>query len=386
MEHSPEMRLAAAGVRVELPARMVGKLRLLTVHDIRNMPPRRYLLPGLLAPGDLSAWWGAPKCGKTFICLRLVFGLSLGLGMWGRQPARPLHVLYGAAEGHGGMPQRLMALSNELGDPGERFLVVNQRLALGPPGDDLGDFIAAARTHRAELVVVDTLARTFGDGDEDRAQDMGGFIASMDRLRAEGRHPGTDAPHVLVIHHGSKDPNAKTPRGSGALLGAADLVVKVTKGSDSAPSLATVEMAKDDADGDELPFKLREVVVGNDAEGAPRRTCIAEETEAAEVGTKRPPLKKQARRALDFLNDLLAREGNKLPRGKMFPPDPGFLCVPFEAWRAECRQRSLSANNEKRAENQAFTRAVEALLELRHVATGENGGERLVWIAKEAGT
>ena len=51
----------------------------------------------------------------------------------------------------------------------------------------------------ADLIVLDTLARTFGDGDEKAARDMGGFVASVDRLRAE-----TGA-HVAVVHHGTKE-------------------------------------------------------------------------------------------------------------------------------------------------------------------------------------
>lgn len=384
---TPEDRLRAAGVREEEAPRMVGKLRLYTPRELLSLPPRRYLLPGLLAPGDLSVWWGAPKCGKTFLVLCLAFGLAHGLPLWGRRPARPVRVLYGSAEGHGGMPMRIAALIERLGDPGDHLLIVNQSIILGPPADDLADFTAAARQHRAQLVVVDTLARTFGEGDEDTAQDMGGFLASLDRLRAEGREKGDDPPHVAVIHHGPKDPSAKMPRGSGALLGAADLVVKVTKGGEGEPSLATVELAKDDADGAALAFRLRVVPMGHDDEGNPRQTCIAEEAEAeGEAGTKRPKLSTQARRALGFLHDIIARSGNTLPAGGLFPLDASLRCIPFEDWRAECRARTLSANAEKRAENQAFQRAAEALMTAGCVATGEHSGVRLVWTTRGAGT
>lgn len=301
---SSEERLASIGASVTTfspPAqrgRTVGKLRLLSVLDTLALPPRTYLVPGLLAPGETSVWWGAPKCGKTFLVMRLAFGLALGRGMWGREPWRPLRVLYAAAEGEGGIATRLRALLEELGDPGDRFTLIAQRMTLGPPSDHLDDLIAATRLHRADLVIVDTLARTFGDGDEDRAQDMGAFVEAMDRLREEGRMHGAPMPHVAIIHHGAKDAGAKTPRGSGALLGAADLVVRVRKGEEDAPSLATVEYAKDDADGIELPFKLR--IVGLD-DGTPdgRRTCLAEEADSFSTRRRSLPEAKAA-----WLNDL----------------------------------------------------------------------------------
>lgn len=384
---SPDQILATHGARILAAPRMVGALRLLSVADAMSLPPRQYLLPGLIAPGEFSAWWGAPKCGKTFVVMRLAYGMALGAGLWGREPRRPVRVLYGAAEGEGGIGTRLAALHAEMGDPGDAFAVIAQRMQLGPPGEHLADFIAAARLHRAELVVVDTLARTFGEGDEDRAQDMGGFIASLDRLREEGRQRGAPMPHVAVIHHGSKDAAAKTPRGSGALLGAADLVVRIKKGEDGTPSMAVVEHAKDDADGAELPFRLRVVEVQRQGHAEPGRTCIAEEAfEGAQVGTKRPALPKQAKRALGYLHELILQAGNILPAGPMFPPHADLRCVPFEDWRTVCRSRSLSANGEKRAENQAFTRAAEVLLDARLVATAEAEGVRIVWPAGGVGT
>ena len=77
----------------------------MTLADAASAPPRHYLLRGLIAPGELSLWWGPPKCGKSFLLLRLAYGLALGAGMWGRK-AKPCRVLYVAAEGEGGFRRR----------------------------------------------------------------------------------------------------------------------------------------------------------------------------------------------------------------------------------------------------------------------------------------
>lgn len=388
---NPDAVLAAAGAAtqalgapvVRQSGRVVGKLRLLSLEDVRKSPPRNYILPGLIAPGEFSVWWGAPKCGKSFLLLRLAFGLAMGRGMWGREPARPVRVLYGAAEGESGLKARLDALERELGHPGANFAAVAQRMQLGAPGEHLADMIAASRIHRAELVIVDTLARTFGDGDEYHPKDMGAYVQAMDQLREEGREKGAPAVHVAVIHHGSKDEEAKTPRGSGALLGAADLVVRIKKGT---PHTATVEMAKDDAEGDELPFRLRALELPAAIDGTPSATCIAEEAEAGGGGNNAKKLTGQAARALGFLTDLILQGGNILPASEKFPPHADLRGVPFEDWRKECASRSLSTSSEKRAVNKAFQAASEALLAGGFIATAMDEDVKIVWQAKGAGT
>jgi RecA-family ATPase len=98
-------------------------LRVLTIADAPSAPPRVYLLHGLMAPGELSVWWGAPKCGKSFLLLRLAYGLALGTGMWSRA-AKPCRVLYVPAEGEGGFAAVARA-------PGEKWEMPGIRSATG---------------------------------------------------------------------------------------------------------------------------------------------------------------------------------------------------------------------------------------------------------------
>lgn len=321
----PEAALAEHGVHVRAfhpkqPAqrgKAYGRLRLLTVADAALAPPRRYLLHGLLGAGEFSVWWGAPKCGKSFLLLRLAFGLTVGRGMWGRVPKRPLRVLYVGAEGETGMAGRILALRAELNDPGDAFRYIAQRVEIGPPGVDLKDVIAAAKDMRADLVVLDTVARTFGDGDENSTQDMSGFIAAVDELRQDARPVDSEVgPHVAVVHHGSKDKEAALPRGSIALVAAADLVVKLARGTNGSPSTATITEAKDDAGGEVLPFSLRTVDLGLDADGEPRVTCVAEEADAPAPGPKASGahLTDTQRGWLSDIHDLFAEPGVAVER------------------------------------------------------------------------
>lgn len=156
----PEAILRNAGAVTETPPRQYGRLRVHSVAEILNAPPRAYLLQGLFAVAELVVLWGQPKTGKSFLALRLAYGLALGLGMWGRKAPRPLRVLYVAAEGAGGMGARLRALREALGDDEGRFAIIAQPAQIGPPGEDAETLREAVKAHAADLVIIDTLART----------------------------------------------------------------------------------------------------------------------------------------------------------------------------------------------------------------------------------
>ena len=274
--HEPEQ-----GATLDAPLRTFDRLRLRHLNEVLDAPPRDYLLKGILAPGEFSVSWGAPKCGKSFLVVRLVFGMALGIGMWGMR-AKPARVLYIAALGEGGLGARLKVLRDKLGDPGDAFQLILQRAVVGRPGSDLRGIVAAAQSMKANLVVIDTLARTFGEGDENLAADMNAFVAGVDMIREES------GAHVICIHHGTS--TGANGRGSSALDGAADAIIKVEKGKDGQPSTATIVDAKDSRSGGVLPFYLRVVEMGTDEDGDSITTCIAEEAENAASKSRTPKL------------------------------------------------------------------------------------------------
>jgi hypothetical protein len=368
----PEALLQAAGAVIETPPRQHGRLILRTPGELMAMPARKYLLQGLFAPCELSLIWGQPKTGKSFLALRLAYGLALGMGMWGRKAPRPLRVLYIAAEGMGGMGTRLKALA-ELGDPGEAFMVITQAAEIGHPGSDLPSILEAVKAHRADFVVIDTLARTFGTGNEDSAQDMGRFVAACDAVREAGAH-------VLVVHHGAKSTVAQTPRGSGALMGACDLILQVSKGAEAAPSLCIVQACKDDEDGAGLPFRLEVVTVGEREDRTPIETCRAEEAQPAAGRKGAPKLKGQPAQAASFLNDAVVAEGQPLPKGEGFPSAIGLYGVTKSRWREECIARGISMSDDPDNARRAAERAMEAAIKAGAVACRGD----LVWRVYDA--
>ncbi len=252
------------------------------------LPERAYLLKGLLSPGELSVWWGPPKCGKSFLLMSIGYAIAQGRNVFGRR-VHKARVLYLACEGRSGLRGRIEALHARHGDTHD-FVVIAEPLDLRGTGgtDALLEIIPRAKF---DLVVVDTLNRVMAGGDENSSADMGAVIRNLDHIRAE-----TGA-HVAVIHQGTKT-GTGGPRGHGSLIGAADVIVEIAKTEDGGRS-ATVTDAKDDASDKAMGFVLEVVELGADADGDARTTCVVVER-GAEAGPRKRPA-----------NPLTAAQGEK---------------------------------------------------------------------------
>jgi hypothetical protein len=104
------------------------------------------------------------------------------------------------------------------------------------------------------LIVIDTLSRALCGGDENSSKDMGAVVAATSILQNEAKA------HVLWVHH-MPQAGAERLRGHGALLGALDTTVHVTKHSEDLRS-ATVVKANDSEEGEGVTFSLEGVDIG----------------------------------------------------------------------------------------------------------------------------
>ena len=128
------------------------------------------------------------------------------------------------------------------------------------------------------LIVVDTLAVTFGGGDENRPDDMGLYIGNVLHMRE-----ATGAA-VLIVHHGGKD-QEKGMRGHSALKGALDAELVVEGGPGQDRILRTGKVRDGDGETDLFAFSLRPVELGVDLDGDLVRTCVIDAKD--EATTKR---------------------------------------------------------------------------------------------------
>lgn len=339
--------LERLGLPADAPQR--PPLRVLSLADLRAMPPRSYLWKGLIAPAEMSVWWGQPKAGKTFLVTYAAFSLAQGRRIFGRH-VRACDVLYCACEGTSGIAGRLRALEMHHGDA-PRLHVIAQPLDLLRPDADLSALITAIQEHGADVVVLDTLNRIMAGADENSSADMGTLIRHLDQLRQQ-----TGA-HVALIHHGTKT-QGNGPRGHSSLLGAADLVVEVR--AEGGQRSAIVTHAKDDPAGAVLPFTLRVVELDTDADGDAITTCVAVESDAGTATTSKPKLRPTAERALAILSDVIAGPaGAPLPQRDGFPD--GLRGASEAAWWRECESRRLSAADTPKDRNRVRREAVRDL-------------------------
>ncbi len=170
---------------------------------------RRYLVKGWLERGALSVLYGESNVGKTFLALDLAMHVAAGC-QWHGVRVQGGPVVYIAGEGGRGIRNRIEALRCALpnltrgAEKGFHLLPVSVDLCRAD-GDALVKVLQSLPSSPA-LVVVDTLARAMGEGDENSGQDMGAMIRTLDLIRGE-----TGA-HVLVVHHAGKD-TSKGARG-----------------------------------------------------------------------------------------------------------------------------------------------------------------------------
>lgn len=314
------IRHLAAEARRQSKAQDKGhRFQLLTSASIAALSDRGYLLKGVMAPGEMSVWWGPPKCGKSFLAMHVAYALSQGRRVFGRR-VRQCRVLYLACEGRSGLRGRIGALVSRYGQS-ESFLALAEPLNLWGTGDadTLAEFMTA---HTIDLVVVDTLNRVMAGGDENSSADMGALIRNLDDIRAK-----TGA-HVLVIHHGVKgNDKGRGPRGHGSLIGAADAIIEVSA-SDDGTRNATLTDAKDDASGRAMTFRLDVVELGNDSDGDMMTTClVAELDEAAPRAKASKTLTEKQQGMLRDIKDIFAEPGKAVPRAPIEGMTPLLTCT-----------------------------------------------------------
>lgn len=214
------------------------RANLLTVDQLRAVPPSASIIQGVLDENRLTILFGPAKSGKSFITLSWALSITTGSWWLGKHITTPGTVLYVAAEGSAGLAARIDSwlLAENLHDPG-LFHVERHAVNLTSPGDVAG-FIEVAKEVAPKLIVIDTLARCMVGADENSARDIGVVVQHLEQIRE-----ATSA-SVVAVHHSGK---AGGIRGSSAFEGAVDMLYSVAK-DDKTVNLERTR-AKDGPDG-----------------------------------------------------------------------------------------------------------------------------------------
>lgn len=202
------------------------RINLLDIDEIENLAPPSWLVDGILTDNGLSVVWGRSGAMKSFVALDIALCIATGQKWHGHDTRHGL-VVYVAAEGSHGLGRRAIGWRRTRGrdKPKPLFKLIPHSVALTT--DDLDAMVTAIASLPANpvLVIIDTLARTFGAGDENKQADMNAYVSASDKLRE-----ATGA-NVMIIHHSGVHEDRRE-RGSNVLRGAADTVIKVSRKDD----------------------------------------------------------------------------------------------------------------------------------------------------------
>jgi len=229
-----------------------SRLKLHTAFDLFDLAETEWLVEGILPVESFAVFYGPSGQAKTFVTVDLAMSVSTG-SSWLGHATKEGAVVYIVAEGGRGVSKRVRAWLDHHGwpkEPAAFFLLdavqITDRNALRALAKRIADLGV-----EVILIVVDTLARCFGGGDENSSQDMSEFVAGIDWLKKE-----IGAAMITVHHSGKPKPTepSETERGSSALRAAADVMVHVSMDKDR---IVTVKNNKQ-KDAEEFPpMKLR---------------------------------------------------------------------------------------------------------------------------------
>lgn len=269
-----------------------SSFRLHKIDALPAMLPRREIVEGLLAPGEIAAVIGAPGKGKSAVLQHLMTRTAEGGLFFGRK-VRAGPAVYVAAERFQDTSRRLLAIR---GGPSPLYITKDRPdLSNADDVQALASAINAISEAEGEspvLIAFDTFARCIPGCDENSARDMGQIIENLTRL---GEQVRTAA--IIFVHHTSK--GGENMRGSSALLGGIDLELAVEPAADG---LRRLSVTKANAVDEGQSFLFRLVPI----EGAPNETVISiVEVESEERGDLPPTTgPSRAERVLHVIQEL----------------------------------------------------------------------------------
>jgi len=251
---------------------------------IDNLKPIDWLVEDYIEKDSLSLIFSPPSSGKSFILVDIACCVATGTPWHGR-PVQQGPVFYIAGEGHNGMARRFAAWQKHHGVSLKGAGIYKSQRAISIYSEDAARDLYETVKEMSEvhgvlpaIVVIDTLARNFGEGDENSTEDMGKFISHIDTFIR-----GPFGCNVMTAHHSGH--GMDRARGSSSLKAALDSEYQVVK---EGPVLQFIPTKMKDAElPPELTFRLTMVDLG-EIEGKPMNSAILAPQEDAldfKVGT-----------------------------------------------------------------------------------------------------
>lgn len=191
--------------------------------DLKHLPRVAWVIAKQIQAMGINVIYGQSGIGKSFLALH--YALTV---------AQKSPVIYMAGEGVYGYEKRIAAWEIHHKQSRANLFICTGAVSLLET-DELQHFLAQSQPIKPVLVIVDTLSRSMVGGDENSTRDMMLLIRACDQIKQ-----GLGCA-VLLVHHIGKG-NKSEERGSSALRGAADVMIRVSAiGDDIAVDFSKVK-------------------------------------------------------------------------------------------------------------------------------------------------
>ena len=321
--------------------------------------PVEYLVDELIEHPSMGLVFGASGSGKSFATLAMAASVATGTPWLGRDVKQGA-VFYLAGEGHAGISRRLKGWALHYGVELENapLYVSKVPAALMDKASALAveaaiSAMTRATGHSPAMLVIDTLARNIGSGDENSNADIGQFIHHIDALRAK---LGATA---VVVHHTGHQETGRA-RGGSALNAAMDVSFLV-----EAQGLGSTKITQTKAKEAELARPIGIELHGVelppnwvDGKGRVLQTAVAVLSETGPTIQRDKPLSKGAQTGMDAYCKAAKKAGQ-------WCDNIGEVSVHLEDWRIAFYE--ISTADEQSAKKVAFQRARDALVKAGRV-------------------
>lgn len=340
------MKAEELGVMVTLedeqPIKQQRKLRIINMWKAAdNVRKPDWLIKKYLEMNTLSGLFAPPANCKSMVAIDLACCVATGKH-WHGYKVKQGGVVYIAGEGSSGLKKRNKAwkIRHNIHDDNIPLYLAEHSIN----GQCITDIIELCADVESvhdisqtpiNLVIIDTVARNFGGGDENSAKDMGIFIKHMDFIRHRWGCV------VLLVHHTGHNDRERA-RGSSAFRAALDAEYIVRK-DEKLVEFKSTKM-KDADEPEPIHFELHSVDLGiTDEDGHPVTSAVLDLTDKdmpERVGElKKPKLSNNYKAALNILEGMYKEYRDRLEHGNQSPDK---ALVETLDWRQRCFDAQLA--------------------------------------------
>ena len=195
-------------------------------------------------------------------------------------------------------------------------------------------------------MVVDTLAKSIGEGSENDGRDMGMFISNIMRLKTHFNC------HIMIVHHTGKD-RSKGARGHSSLRAALDTEIELK--ADGLVRIASVTKQRDMENGKKVAFTLEVVELGMDEDLEVVTSCVVSPADVPNSTAKKQKLSGFNEVAHQALLDAKDKHGHRIGDSEHYPSSR--KVVEATHWYSEFKLRRASDKTTSEAMRKSFNRA-----------------------------